>query len=223
MHRRSDVPDPSINKLAAAGGKGGTHAKRQRSLGGGASSGAPNGSHAAPAASIRCSRQVSTSGRAARKPHRLHSRSALARSERRPFRPRQQVVCAAQPLDNGRGGRNLRTASAVRNFAGASPECEAPGNARGAPHREFATSFVRIWLLNGFGMTDAEPIAGMVRQLSIRAKEWDYNFVWSLSIFFRQHDCQHGRWVVTKSAMAFQPDSRDMLILIGDINAKTDF
>ena len=167
--------------------------------------------------------QANTSGRAARKPHRLHSRSALARSERRPFRPLQQVVCAAQPLDNGYGGRNVRTASAVRNFAGASPGCEAPGNARGAPHREFATSFVRIWLLNGFGMTDAEPIAGMVRQLSIRAKGRGYNFDWSLSIFFRQHDCHHGIGIVTGSAQAFQPDPGNLLALIGDIDAEMNF
>ena len=44
---------------------------------------------------------------------------------------------------------------------------------------------------------------------------------WRL-IFFWQHDSQHGCWVVTRSAQAFQPDTRDMFILIRDVNAEMD-
>ena len=50
---------------------------------------------------------------------------------------RAAAVQAAKKIERGDAarlweGRNLHTARAVRNSAGASPECEALGNARGA-------------------------------------------------------------------------------------------
>lgn len=127
-HKRSE--SQPLPEGRASGPRRGTHAERQRSVGGGASSGAPAGSHAAPAASTRCSRQRTQAGvqpAAGTGP----SRSGQARSGPAAVQAASAILRAATPLNAAAGGGIFVRRTPCEIPLEHSPKCESTGEMRG--------------------------------------------------------------------------------------------
>lgn len=135
MDRRRLIPPVrnQRNGIPPRSGAAGGPCRATARQGGGASSGAPSGTRPQPGSDASRHRPP---GRFGARPSRAAAVQAASAS----------CQCERQRAPFVGLGRNLRTASAVRNFAGASPKCAALGNARGAPCKGSRIYLVKIRL-----------------------------------------------------------------------------